>query len=56
MVDAVVAWGDLDAIRARVQEHHDAGADHVALQVLPFDDLDTLRAQWRDLAAALTLV
>ena len=55
LVDAVVAWGDLDAIRARVQEHHDAGADHVALQVLPFDDLDTLRAQWRDLAAALDL-
>jgi probable F420-dependent oxidoreductase len=55
LVDAVVAWGDLDAIRARVQEHHDAGADHVALQVLPFDDLDTLRTQWRDLAAALDL-
>jgi probable F420-dependent oxidoreductase len=56
LVDAVVAWGDLDAIRTRVQEHNDAGADHVALQVLPFDDLDTLRAQWRDLADALTVV
>ena len=53
LVDAVVAWGDVDALRARVRAHHDAGADHVALQVLPFDDLDRLRAQWRELAAAL---
>jgi probable F420-dependent oxidoreductase len=34
LVDGVVAWGDEDAIRARVAEHHDAGADHVAIQVL----------------------
>ncbi|HZP31473.1 MAG TPA: LLM class F420-dependent oxidoreductase [Acidimicrobiia bacterium] len=53
LVDAVVAWGDLDALRARVQAHVDAGADHVALQVLPFEDLEVLRSQWRDLAAAL---
>jgi probable F420-dependent oxidoreductase len=53
LVDAVVAWGDVDAIRDRVREHHDAGADHVAIQVLPFDDLERLRTQWRDLAAAL---
>jgi probable F420-dependent oxidoreductase len=53
VVDAVVAWGDLDAVKARVQAHHDAGADHVAVQVLPTDDLDTVRAQWRELAAAL---
>ncbi|MFF2811133.1 TIGR03620 family F420-dependent LLM class oxidoreductase [Streptomyces sp. NPDC058000] len=32
LVDAIVAWGDADAIRRRVQEHHDAGADHVSLQ------------------------
>ncbi|PJJ04642.1 putative F420-dependent oxidoreductase [Streptomyces sp. 2333.5] len=37
LVDAVVAWGDADAIRRRVQEHHDAGADHVALQPLVAD-------------------
>jgi probable F420-dependent oxidoreductase len=53
VVDAVVAWGDLDAVRRRVQAHLDAGADHVAVQVLPFDDLDALRAQWRELATAL---
>ena len=35
LVDAIVAWGDIDAIRARVRAHHDAGADHVCIQVLP---------------------
>ena len=34
LVDALVAWGDEDAIRARVQEHWDAGADHVCIQAL----------------------
>jgi probable F420-dependent oxidoreductase len=32
LVDALVAWGDEVAIRARVQEHLQAGADHVVLQ------------------------
>ena len=32
LVDAVVAWGDEDAIVARINEHLDAGADHVCLQ------------------------
>jgi len=31
-VDANVAWGDEGAIRRRVQEHWDAGADHVCIQ------------------------
>jgi probable F420-dependent oxidoreductase len=47
LVDAVVAWGDETAIRARVQEHLDAGADHVAVQPLAPDrglGLDQLRA------------
>ena len=34
LVDAVVAQGDVEAVAARVREHHDAGADHVAIQVL----------------------
>ncbi|MCY3863117.1 MAG: LLM class F420-dependent oxidoreductase [bacterium] len=52
LVDAVVAWGDLDAIRSRIQAHHDAGADHVAVQVLaPRGELPT--AQWRILADTL---
>jgi 2-methylisocitrate lyase-like PEP mutase family enzyme len=31
---AIGAWGDLDAIAARVGAYRDAGADHVALHVL----------------------
>jgi probable F420-dependent oxidoreductase len=31
-VDAIVAWGDETAIRARIKEHWDAGADHVCIQ------------------------
>ena len=34
LVDAIVAWGDEEAIVARVQAHLDAGADHVCVQVL----------------------
>ncbi|HEV2783646.1 MAG TPA: LLM class F420-dependent oxidoreductase [Actinophytocola sp.] len=34
LVDDLVAWGDEDAIRARIAAHHRAGADHVAVQVL----------------------
>ncbi|MCW3029573.1 MAG: class F420-dependent oxidoreductase [Solirubrobacterales bacterium] len=32
LVDAIVAWGDEEAIAGRVREHLDAGADHVAIQ------------------------
>ena len=31
-IDATFAWGDIDAIRARVEAHWEAGADHVAIQ------------------------
>lgn len=34
LVDAVVAYGTVDAIAARLKEHLDAGADHVPVQVL----------------------
>jgi probable F420-dependent oxidoreductase len=34
LVDDVVAWGDVDAIAARVSAHHQAGADHVCIQVV----------------------
>jgi probable F420-dependent oxidoreductase len=33
--DALVAWGDAAAIRERIQQHWDAGADQVAIQVMP---------------------
>jgi probable F420-dependent oxidoreductase len=38
LVDALVAAGDEEAIRARVQEHLDAGATQVAIQPLEHDD------------------
>ncbi|MFG2529978.1 LLM class F420-dependent oxidoreductase [Streptomyces sp. NPDC048516] len=53
LVDAIVAWGDADAIRRRVAEHHEAGADHVALQPVAAGrglGIDQLR----ELAPALT--
>lgn len=31
LVDTLVAWGDEDAIRKRIQAHFDAGADHVCI-------------------------
>jgi probable F420-dependent oxidoreductase len=52
LVDAIVAWGDVDAARARVQAHLDAGASHVCLQVLT-DSSAVPMDEWRELAAAL---
>ncbi len=55
LVDAIVAWGDPSAIRRRIVEHIEAGADHVCLQVLPADaDTIPLR-EWRLLAEAVKL-
>jgi probable F420-dependent oxidoreductase len=48
LVDDLVAWGDADAIRARIDEHFAAGADHVCIQVLPRGELP--RDGWRELA------
>jgi len=31
LIDAIVAWGNEQVIRARIQEHWDAGADHVCI-------------------------
>lgn len=53
LVDAIVAWGDVDAIAARVRDHHDAGADHVCIQVLPSDDIGAVMRDYRALAEAL---
>jgi probable F420-dependent oxidoreductase len=44
VIDAVVGWGDVDAVKARAQGHLDAGADHVAVQVLTAKDPPLL---WR---------
>jgi probable F420-dependent oxidoreductase len=53
LIDAIVVWGDEEAIATRVRAHLDAGADHVCIQVLGAGDtlpIDT----WRILAPALT--
>lgn len=53
LVDAIVAWGGEEEIVGRVRAHQDAGADHVAVQVLDPDPRGLPRAQWRALAPAL---
>ena len=53
LVDAVVAWGDVAEIRARVEKHLANGADHVCVQVLRVDFKAHPLAEWRQLAPAL---
>lgn len=55
VVDAVVAWGTMDDVLARIQAHRDAGADHVCIQVLDADMAHLPRKEWADLSAALGL-
>lgn len=38
LVDAIVAWGTPGAIAERVAAHHEAGADHVSIQLLEGGD------------------
>jgi probable F420-dependent oxidoreductase len=54
LVDALVVWGDEQAIADRVQAHRDAGADHVCIQVLTDDQSSDGLEQLRRLAPALT--
>ncbi|MEU1317417.1 MULTISPECIES: LLM class F420-dependent oxidoreductase [Streptomyces] len=54
LVDALFAWGDDTAIRAKIDAFFEAGADHVALQIVDGEPRDALpRKAWRDLASAL---
>ena len=56
LVDGIVACGDIGSTIDRVQQHLDAGADHVCIQVLVEDnDLDATTALWRELANAFDL-
>jgi probable F420-dependent oxidoreductase len=52
LIDAVIPWGDAATIAERVREHHDAGADHVCIQVVADYSAIPL-ASYRELAAAL---
>jgi probable F420-dependent oxidoreductase len=53
LVDAVVSWGDVDSIASKVQEHFDAGADHVCVQVVSKTAESFPIAEYRELAPAL---
>lgn len=53
LVDDLVAWGDVEAVVARVRAHHEAGADHVCLQALSLDPTDLPLWQYREMAPAL---
>jgi probable F420-dependent oxidoreductase len=51
LVDAIVAWGSIEDVVARIEAHFASGADHVSLQVLnaetpglPLRDLEALAA------------
>lgn len=49
LIDALFAWGDVDAIAERIAQHRAAGADHVCVQVAP-SRAGLHRDAWRALA------
>jgi probable F420-dependent oxidoreductase len=53
LIDAVIAWGDVEAIVRRVRAHLDGGADQVCIQVRTNRSSDPALGAFRDLAAAL---
>ena len=55
LIDAVVAYGTPDAIAKRLNEHLEAGADHVAIQVLGDGTEDKLLPALSELAGPLGL-
>jgi probable F420-dependent oxidoreductase len=54
LIDALVAHGSADQVAAQLGRHLDAGADHVAIQLLTAPDADPLPG-YQDLARALKL-
>ncbi|MEU1212474.1 LLM class F420-dependent oxidoreductase [Streptomyces sp. NPDC005791] len=54
LLDALFALGDAERVKARSREYFDAGADHVALQILTADEGGggLPRSEWRELAEA----
>ena len=53
LIDAVIAWGDVDAIVSRVKAHLDGGADHVCVQLRAESSADPALAGYGELAAGL---
>jgi probable F420-dependent oxidoreductase len=50
-IDAIVAWGDEAAIRARIRQHWEAGADHVCIQPIGAQGARELDGRVLDLLA-----
>jgi probable F420-dependent oxidoreductase len=53
-VDALIPWGDVESIAERLEEHREAGADHVCVQIVTETGMFPL-ADYRELAIALGL-
>ncbi|MEU3354584.1 TIGR03620 family F420-dependent LLM class oxidoreductase [Streptomyces sp. NPDC037389] len=53
LIDALFAWGTLDRITARIAEHLNTGADHVAVQVVTDATYGFPLTEWRTLAQPL---
>ncbi|HET7699306.1 MAG TPA: TIGR03620 family F420-dependent LLM class oxidoreductase [Candidatus Limnocylindria bacterium] len=53
LVDAIVVWGDVAAVKRRVADHLGRGADHVCVQVIRVDVKAPVTDEWRALAPAL---
>ncbi|NUP00639.1 MAG: TIGR03620 family F420-dependent LLM class oxidoreductase [Nonomuraea sp.] len=53
LVDDFVFWGDLDTIARKLHTHLDAGADHVAVQVIGVEPGESAMPHWRSLGDAL---
>jgi probable F420-dependent oxidoreductase len=53
LIDAVIVWGDVDAIASRVRAHLDGGADQVCIQVRTDPSSDPALGAFRELGAAL---
>ncbi|WP_019927345.1 TIGR03620 family F420-dependent LLM class oxidoreductase [Nocardia sp. BMG111209] len=53
VIDAIIAYGDGDAIAARIHEHLDAGADHVLLYIQGAADMTTTVDRLEAIAARM---
>lgn len=52
LIDAVIPWGDAETLGAAIGAHHEAGADHVCVQIVA-DRQDFPLDEYRALAATL---
>lgn len=53
LVDAIVAWGTLDDIKARLAAHFAGGADHVCVQVLSADQSTVTMDEFAEIASLI---